>query len=239
GIRGRLAAAPAPRRSFWSWVVPTTASRRLAWAAAALLIVATAVLTLSSETRSTVADRLGLPGISISTDPTATLTPGGRLDLGLPIEPGGSVAVSSGHVIPPPVALLGEPDGVYVLNRQGTAQVSYVYAPRPGLPEVASTGVGLLISQFEGDTNESFIQKQLGPDTSIELVTVNGQRAFWLAGAPHVFFYEDANGAIQEETMRLAGNVLLWEEFGLTLRIESALDRDAAIEIAEAMSTSP
>jgi len=32
---------------------------------------------------------------------------------------------------------------------------------------------------------------------------------------------------------RLAGNTLLWEQDGLTLRIESGLQRDAAMRIAE------
>jgi hypothetical protein len=42
----------------------------------------------------------------------------------------------------------------------------------------------------------------------------------------------DAQGRPQSETTRLAANVLLWENNRLTLRLEGALSRDQAVEIA-------
>jgi hypothetical protein len=137
--------------------------------------------------------------------------------------------------LPAPEALLGAPEEAYVGASPAGGQLTYVYLPRDGLPEVAGSGVGLLISQFEGHTNESFIQKQLQPGTTLEVVTVNGRRAFWLSGEPHTFYYEDRAGNILPETIRLAGNVLLWEVDGTTLRIESALPKDEVIRIAESM----
>jgi hypothetical protein len=234
GIRLQLTQHPR-RQSLLSRLRPATAPGRLAWATAAVVAVILLVLTISDSTRSTVADRLGLPGVSISTEPTVTSSPGRELQLGtLTTLDEAANEIGSGLVAPPD-SVLGQPDAVYVLNAAGIVQVTYVYRPRADVPEVGDTGVGLLISQFDGHTNESFIQKQLGPDTSIEMTEVNGQAAFWISGHPHVFYYERPDGEIREETIRLAANVLLWEQDGKTLRIESSLDRDATVGIAEAM----
>jgi len=236
GVRQRLATLPG-RRSFLSRLQPTTTHARLGWATATLVVLVALVLTVSDSTRSTVADRLGLPGIAISTDPTATLIPGHDLSIGERTTLDDAVRRSGGALILPPGTVLDLPDEVYVLDQDGVVQVSYVYLPGPGLTEIGDSGVGLLISQFDGSTNDSFIQKQLGPGTTLELVEVNQQSAFWLTGAPHIFVYEGPDGQIREETIRLAANVLLWEQDGKTLRIETSLDRDASIRIAEAMST--
>jgi hypothetical protein len=235
GIRRRITSQPA-RQSRLRTLRLAAVQPRFVLPAAALLLIAILVLTISDSTRSTVADRLGLPGVSISADPTATLTPGNSLKLGESTTLDAAIDVTGGSLLLPPDAILGQPDSVYVLDIDGTEQVSYVYVPDDLLPEVGETGVGLLISQFDGTTNDSFIQKQLGRDTTIELVEVYGQRAFWLTGAPHVFYYEHPNGDIYEEAIRLAGNVLLWEAGGKTLRIETTLGLAEAVRIAEAMT---
>jgi hypothetical protein len=204
----------------------------------AAIVLLGGVLLFSESTRTTVADRLGLDGVDIDPQATVTVPPGAAdLALGQPIELAGLSDSVSFEPFAPPSLVLGEPDEVYLSTMPVGGQVSYVYLPDDTTPEVANTGVGLLISQFQGDTNESFIQKQLEPETTIELVEVNGATGFWLEGEPHVFFYEDTEGNIQQESIRLAGNVLLWEQDGITLRIESALPKDEALRIAEAMGT--
>ena len=57
-------------------------------------------------------------------------------------------------------------------------------------------------------------------------------RALWIEGEPHLFFYRDRDGQVRDESVRLAGNVLLWERGELTLRLEGAIARDEAIRIA-------
>ncbi|MDQ3547479.1 MAG: hypothetical protein M3439_01555, partial [Chloroflexota bacterium] len=226
-VRERLAALP-ERRSFLARLRPATPYARVGWATATLVVLVTLVLTVSDSTRSTVADRLGLAGVSISTDSTATLTPGRNLSIGERTTLDDAIRRSGGTLILPPETVLDQPDDVYVLDQDGVMQVSYVYLPGPDLTEIEESGVGLLISQFDGNTNDSFIQKQLAPGTTIEFVEVNHQSAFWLTGEPHIFFYESPDGQIREETIRLAANVLLWELDGKTLRIETTLDRDTA-----------
>lgn len=235
GVRQRLAIQP-QRRSVRSRLWPDAALPRLAWASVAVVALVALLMTVSDLARSTVADRLGLPGISISPDPTATLSPGSALLIGEQTTLEEAISTSDGQVVIPPNAILGSPDAVYILEQDDTVQVTYVYLPRSDLPEAGKSGIGLLISQFDGHTNDSFVQKQLGPNTTIELTEVDGQPAFWLTGEPHVFYYEHPNGDIHEESIRLAANVLLWEQDGKTLRIETTLDRGAAVRIARAMS---
>jgi hypothetical protein len=77
-----------------------------------------------------------------------------------------------------------------------------------------------------------FAKKIIAPDTTVEFLTVNGGRGYWIAGAPHQFLYLDRDGTIRDETLRLAGDTLLWEQDGRTLRIEGARSRDEALRIA-------
>ena len=54
----------------------------------------------------------------------------------------------------------------------------------------------------------------------------------WLEGTPHQFFYRDSAGNPSPETLRLAGNTLLWEQDGVTFRLEAQVARDEALRIA-------
>ena len=61
---------------------------------------------------------------------------------------------------------------------------------------------------------------------------MNGGRGVWLEGAPHLLVVPDARGQFRQDRVRLAGNVLLWEQNGLLLRLEGAFSRDEALAIA-------
>ena len=64
---------------------------------------------------------------------------------------------------------------------------------------------------------------------------VNGEPGFWIAGDFHEVLYLDANGESIADSVRLAGNVLLWEQGDLTLRLESALTKSEALRIARSI----
>ena len=115
--------------------------------------------------------------------------------------------------------------------------MALVYRPRPDVPEVGSTGVGLLLTEFRGDVSPDAapVGKMLGPGTRLDMLTVNGGEGYWIEGAPYLFFYQDANGQIQQETIRLASNTLLWQQGTVTVRIESGLGREGALRVAESM----
>ena len=119
--------------------------------------------------------------------------------------------------------------------------VSLIYPSGPGLPPGEFIGVGALVTQFKGGTERARIEKglarkEIDPDVFIEYAPVAGERGYWITGAPHGFFLVCGDdGGCREERYRLAGNVLLWERNGLTMRLESALPRDQAMAVAESM----
>lgn len=127
---------------------------------------------------------------------------------------------------------LGIPDDVFIDTTSGGERVTLVYRDRAGVPTSRVTGVSALFVEFRGSVDSTFFGKIAGPDTKIEEVSVNGGRGYWLEGAPHFFFYKDPSGAILQETVRLAGNTLVWEQDGVTLRLEAQVTKDVALRIA-------
>ena len=126
--------------------------------------------------------------------------------------------------------IFGAPDEIY-LRRGGNGQVSFVYAPQPGLP-AGPTGQGALVTQFRGVLDTSFIGKGVGPGSKIENVRVGDAPALWIEGQAHLFFYRDGAGNILQETLRLAGNTLLWQREDSLMRLEAEVGRQRALEIA-------
>ncbi|HEV1996668.1 MAG TPA: hypothetical protein VGR61_00870, partial [Candidatus Dormibacteraeota bacterium] len=130
---------------------------------------------------------------------------------------------------------LGSPAGVYVATPPPGGEVSLVYAPGPGLPEAHSTGFGLLLTEFRGSVVPEFLGKIVGPGATVQEVDVAATRGYWISGSPHAFFYRQGGGNPTDEPLRLADNTLLWERNGVTLRIESSLDREAALRTANSI----
>jgi hypothetical protein len=255
-VRQQLAQRPGRPRTLWAALAPL--QRRVALAVLVLLVVASAVLAISPDAREAVAERLGLRGVQLTQRPAApsplalatpsvisiaSLSPvrsttagsiGARLNLGqaLTLE---QVRARVSYDVELPAAL-GAPDEIYLLDTPPGGQVALVYYPRPDLIQANTTGVGVLLTEFQGNVHSTgAIGKGLSPGTRLEEVQVNGGRAFWIDGDPHVFFYMDARGQVQTETSRLAANVLLWEHGEMTFRLESALPRDTALAIAESV----
>lgn len=132
----------------------------------------------------------------------------------------------------PADARLGAPDQVYVDQTPAGERVTLVYVSRAGIPVSQSAGVSAVVAVFRGRVDESLFGKVSAPGTRVEEVTVSGGRGFWLEGAPHQFFYRDSAGNPWPETLRLAGNTLLWEQGGVTFRLEAQVTRDDALRIA-------
>ncbi|MEE8331861.1 MAG: hypothetical protein V3R84_08820 [Acidimicrobiia bacterium] len=120
---------------------------------------------------------------------------------------------------------LGQPDREFV-DKGGRAWM--LYGSQRGLPEMQLPGLGMIVTQFEADSSGILKQISAGDIEFIELG--DGVLGLWLPG-PHQLVLPDADGSAVDG--RSAGNTLLWEQGGLTLRLESALSRDQAIAIAE------
>jgi hypothetical protein len=211
------------------------ARRALAVAAAALLLMAGAAVAAAPGLRHSVLDWLGLRSVHIERVPKLPALPPGRAggDLGLGTRT--TLPGARSHVRFPVFVPALAPDEVYVASAPAGGRVMLVYAPRAGIPRSPETHVGMLITEFRGDQPRGFIDKTLGPGTTAEPVTVNGDPGMWIAGRPHEIVYRDANGNIDTDTLRLAGNTLIWRHGEVLVRLEADVSRSAALRIAGSM----
>src|SRR5207245_9217988 len=141
---------------------------------------------LRPDTRAALAERLGLRGVQI-TQPQQlprTRTTAASLNLGQRIT---SLDDARGRV-PFHVQLpstLGQPDEVYLLDSPPGGQVALAYLPREGIPLVNTTGVGLMLTEFQASfPNGGPILKGLPPGSRLQELTVDGGPAHWLEGGP-------------------------------------------------------
>jgi len=184
-------------------------SRRWALVAAALvLLLAAGSLTALPGLRRAVADWLGLPGVRVERvesgrklpSPAATPKLGSRVSLAE-----AAAAVPYDIVRPKSVRNLE----VYL---DGEAVTFVRRAP--------SGDIELLLTQFEGTLDGELVRKMLPPGSRLRSVVIGGRQGYWIAGDPHTVLYLDPFGEVRENTVRVAGNTLLWQRGRLTLRIE-------------------
>jgi hypothetical protein len=226
--------AAAPRRRLRGLLPPAGLRRSLALAVVGLLLLAGTVFAAVPGVRDAVLDFLGLQGATVERRETLPTPPPERpLDLGEPNTLDGAAdRLDFAPLVP---AELGRPDGVYVREGPPGGELSLTYAARPGLPRAGNTRLGLLLTEFQGAVSPEYLGKVVGATTETERLRIDGERAIWVEGAPHFFFYRSPDGLVVEEQLRLADNVLLLERGPLLIRLEGAFDRDRAIEIARSL----
>lgn len=228
-VHTRIAARPvAPVRRFTLWRDP----RRLALVAAVLLVLLGAAALVNPATRDAIAHFFHVPGVIVNrvASPLPSLSPVTPLDLGRRVTIDEAQSAVSFRIAVPPE--LGTPDAFYVASGIPGGEVALAYKPRPGIPLVGQTGLGVLVTEFRGDLIPGFITKDVGPGTTLEEVSVHGDPGWWIAGEPHLIIVEVSPGGDQLETLRLAANTLVWDHNGVTYRIESALSKADAMRIA-------
>ena len=95
-------------------------------------------------------------------------------------------------------------------------------------------GEGRLLTELRGigiDVSKKFAAQA----TRVAPATVGSARGIWIEGGPHVLVFQNRNGTYATETLRLAGNTLLWEHGRLTLRLEGPLALPEALRIARSI----
>lgn len=236
-VRVRLVAAPGPvaRRPWTAWR-PVRRS---------LLLALVALLTLAAIAG---AVGLGLPGLRLilgeppvrpppSVAPSRSAPPGpvgSSLGLGELYALDEVEALTGIPVQLPTDPALGPPDAVYV-DRVRDNQVAFVWAAGEALPETREPGIGLILMRFDGRMEDEYRQKLIGQGTTVERVTVDGNRGFWVSGEAHFFFYVREDGSVIDDGRRWVDDALAWTDGATTYRLESALGRDATIALAESL----
>ncbi len=79
------------------------------------------------------------------------------------------------------------------------------------------------------------LTKLMPPGATVRYVSVGAYPALWISGTPHELAYIRPDGSFATDTIRRAGNVLLWEAAGVTHRLEGLLSLERAQSIAATM----
>ena len=134
-------------------------------------------------------------------------------------------------------ARLGPPDAVYVGGPALRGQIAFVYGARDDLPQSdLLQGAGLLVTQNVGRFDQRLGGKLIGSGvTTIEPVDIDGASGYWISGEPHMFWYLAPDGTMLDEGERRVGDTLVWERDSVLYRIEGAVGRARALEIARSM----
>lgn len=172
------------------------------------------------------AEALGLRGITLFRVPQAPQVSPGR------VIPADAARVDSVEAASQRVGFsvrvpgeLGLPDEIHVRAADGASLAFLVYDTTPSV----------LVTELRGSLETQLLAKGIPPGTVVQELEVDGGRGVWIEGEPHQVFYRAPNGDILTDTVRLAGNVLLWERDGLLMRIEAQVDREQALRIARSM----
>lgn len=199
------------RRSRPTW-------RALAVALAAMLLLAGAAMAVPS-TRDTILRALGLRGVEIErVTHLPPLPPGADRRLGL----GTRISFKRARHAAGFTALL-----------PASATGAYLGHDIPG--GRISVRIGeVLVIEFRGTTTP-FIFKVIGPGTTVQRLRVNRGPGMYLSGAPHEVLFEERTGVFQTDRVRLAGNVLIWQQGPVIVRIEGARSLEQALAIARSL----
>lgn len=198
-------------------LAPRTRSRwmrRLAPVAIAVAALGVGVTMAVPPARTAVLHFFGVGAVEIRfVDRLPAVKPGPLL------PPGRRISARASPVSLLRSSLLGPPDALYSDGRQ----VTLVYG-KPG-------SIRLLVTQipYSGFT-PSIAKKLAGMGTRADFVAVRSADgpAVWIEGQPHVVRFPGGPS-------RLAGNTLIWLRNGVTVRVEGALGRDRAVEIANSL----
>jgi hypothetical protein len=198
------------------------------------VVLVLAVLGLLLAATAAVAGLIRVGGIELRfVESPAPATPRSleRLGLGASVTLLQAQLAADFQIRVPDAADLELPDYVLLDPMVPGGQVALVYLPGPGLPEIGDTGLGMVITQFGGRVDGV---KELESGQLPEPVTFEGQFGYWIEG-PHRFVVIDRDGQDHEVRAVLVGSTLLWTRDGVVYRIESALDREAALRVGAAV----
>ncbi len=194
--------------------------RMLAIAIAAIALLVGAALAVPPS-RDALLRAIGLRGVSIKRVPH------------LPPVPAGASAS----------ARLGLGERITLARARHAAGFTALLPPRAAAAYLAHDVPGgrisvlagrVLITEFRG-TAQPFIFKLIGPGTRPRVTRVNGAEGMYLSGAPHEVLFRASNGQIRTDRVRFAGNVLIWQQGPVIVRIEGTHTLAQALMLARSL----
>lgn len=210
----------------------TSSRRPVLWVAVAVAAVLSATTLAVPAARAAIADlfgfraehiRNGPPPVNASVDDTLRIGPAVSLD----------AARQRQRVLVPTATPYLDPSEVHYRD-VGGGQVTLVYRPTAALPATSTPGVGMLIMELRGSSDE-IITKYLASPDQAQPVDIGGTTGVVIAG-DHFIFYVDPSGRAVDEPGRISGNALVFQRGGLTVRIEANLPMEQLAAVARSMS---
>jgi hypothetical protein len=173
-----------------------------------------------------------LPGVVIERVPT-TPPAGTGLDLGSPIPIEEALGIDAPRVQLP--AGLPRPDVAFRMGTGDRTMVTLAWRAAAGQPALPGSDLSLSLMAVPGSIDAQLLEKLLGPGTRIEPVTVNGDRGWWIEGAPHTILVRTQAGEINELQTAIAGDTLLFVRDGTLYRLESSLGKAATLQLGASL----
>lgn len=201
--------------------------RRRLVAAVAIAAVVVAVVLAFPAPREALARFLGIGGVVVEQVDRIDLPEAVPTDesLGERVDLSSVASIVGFEPRLPAAAGLDEPE-VYVRTDIGGGLVSFVYSDADEAP-------GLIITQFR--TGREVALKQID-EAGVTMVEIReGVVGLWVEGTHTIVFFDDT-GDLVADSARLVANTLVWEEDGSTLRIETLLPLEDALEIARSLA---
>jgi hypothetical protein len=174
----------------------------------------------------------GLPGLDLRLAEQSA-PPASSLDLGSPVPLEDVLALDEPRVLLPEA--LPPPDGAYDIGVDDRRIVSLAWRASPGDPTLTGTDTIITLMAVPGTTEEPLITKAAGPGTRLEPIDVNGDPGWWITGAPHEIMVIRPDGDIGVLRAAVVGDTLVFARKGTLYRLESALGRDATLDIARSL----
>ncbi len=207
-------------------VAPARRGRPWLGVAAAVIAVAALILTVPPARRA-VADLLGLGAVRVTVVNELPAATAFKADLGTMVSLDEAAAAAPFPLLVPGGA---EPDTVFL------REVDLV-----AVTQVFGTGKQprLILTQVGGAADRQVIEKMVPGEGAIERVRVGESEGLWLSGPPHTVSFITSQGGRVPDPPRLAGNTLIYEQDGVTIRIEADVDLTTALAIAESLKPVP
>jgi hypothetical protein len=208
-----------------------------------VLVLVAILLTLAATTLAAklVID-LGAETVRILAGPPPSDTPTrvtAVRDLGEPVADLVEARARAGFdpVVP---ARSGTPDAIWVsdgppdpFSTQGT-WIVLAWSASPRAPAIEGLNWGAVLMEFHGRVDLAVKTLYEDGESAIRPVKVGGRPGYWVTGA-HTLTLNEPDG-LAPISVRVTGNVLLWHDGELTLRLETAEGLDAALAIAESIA---
>jgi len=128
---------------------------------------------------------------------------------------------------------LGDPDAVWVDTTTTGSRIVLAWSPSPALPSIDGLPWGAVLYEFRGQAEQ--VAKSLFLEgNTFEQVEVDGHDGVWIAGV-HELDLVKGDGTYAR--YRVTGTVVVWKAEGIVVRLETSLDKAAALRLAESIAS--